>query len=190
MLVAADARQTILQHLPRGAVGMEIGVWRGDFSANILRLARPTRLYLVDPWAVTPSQTHRKSWYSRDNVTQEKLDQLHDLVRSRFASEIEAEQVVVRRARSVEVMAELPAGLLDFVYVDGDHAFAGVQNDLAGAFRAVKTGGLICGDDYSLGSWWGDGVVRGVHEFLAKHPVIVEFIIGKQFMLRKMREAV
>lgn len=188
MLVVPDAKSTVLQCLPRNGVGMEIGVWRGDFSANILRIAEPRKLYLVDPWKATSSATHRKSWYSREKVTQERMDQLFEHVKSRFSSDIAAQRVMVHRAPSHEVLPTLTAGAFDFVYIDGDHTFEGVSKDLSGAFRIVRVGGLVCGDDYSQSGWWGDGVVRGLHQFIATHPVIIEFAMNTQFVIRKLKD--
>ena len=50
----------------------------------------------------------------------------------------------------------------------------------------MKVGGYVCGDDYRLDGWWGDGVVRAVHEFLAAGGFLVHFLRKSQFMLRKL----
>jgi hypothetical protein len=50
----------------------------------------------------------------------------------------------------------------------------------------VKQHGLICGDDYSLGGWWGDGIVRAVHKFVSESPVKIELVLGSQFAIRKL----
>ena len=36
--------------LPKGSVGVEIGVWEGEFSKNFNHAVQPSCLHLVDPW--------------------------------------------------------------------------------------------------------------------------------------------
>lgn len=38
---------------------LEIGVWRGDFSAQIYKVCRPDELHLLDPWEFQPKFKHR-----------------------------------------------------------------------------------------------------------------------------------
>src|SRR2546430_9287984 len=45
-----QGRAFLFKMLPRGSVGAEIGVWKGDFSKLLLRRVRPAELHLVDPW--------------------------------------------------------------------------------------------------------------------------------------------
>ena len=47
--VRLPPREFLLHSLPRNSVGAEIGVWRGEFSADIVRRVRPRRLHLIDP---------------------------------------------------------------------------------------------------------------------------------------------
>ena len=37
MLIPISARQILLESLPKGMIGAEVGVFRGDFSAEILQ---------------------------------------------------------------------------------------------------------------------------------------------------------
>lgn len=50
--------------------------------------------------------------------------------------------------------------------------------------RKVKKGGLLFLDDYVLGNWWGDGVTRAVHEFLAAGGSTILFKIGNQIAIK------
>ncbi len=47
----------------------------------------------------------------------------------------------------------------DLIAIDGDHSYEAVLNDLRGARRLVRDGGLICGDDHDL-----SGVARAFGE--------------------------
>lgn len=177
-----NARDTIIHHLPKGGVGMEIGVWKGEFSAKLLAGTRPRLLHLVDPWKVAEDPQHKIAMYGAARVTQAEMDVIHEQVAKRFSANPE---VKLHRATSTGVLGGMADESLDYVYVDGDHSYEGALADLRAALPKIKTGGFICGDDYALGNWWADGVVRALHEFLAGGGVIIELLIGTQFLLRK-----
>jgi hypothetical protein len=44
------ARRWILNYIPVGGVGVEVGVLRGHFSALLCAKVRPRKLYLIDSW--------------------------------------------------------------------------------------------------------------------------------------------
>ena len=181
------ARKSVLNMVPKGAIGVEIGVWKGDFSAQILRAARPGTLHLVDPWLVSDAADRvGEAWYGEGKITQSGMDTICDQVASRFASEIASGQVRIHRADASVALGSLESASVDYVYVDGDHAYDGVVSDLAQAFRVTKPNGLICCDDYLLGAWWKDGVVRAVHELLVAERVIVEYKADTQIVLKKL----
>jgi predicted O-methyltransferase YrrM len=114
------------------------------------------------------------------------MDGIYQALKRKLANRIEAGQVVVHRDPSAEAMKRLEDESVDFVYVDGDHSYEGVASDLAAAFRVTKPGGVICCDDYILGAWWKDGVVRAVHEFLCSKPVVIDTKADTQIMIRKL----
>jgi SAM-dependent methyltransferase len=186
-VVVADGRETLLHLLPRDGAGMEVGVWRGEFSARILKIAQPRILHLVDPWRLVTDEPYAKALYGSSNTTQKTIDATYAAVGRRFQEEVEAGQVVIHRAASTDAFRTFPDGSLDFVYVDADHTFGAVLSDLDQAFRVVRPGGLICGDDYVLGGWWRDGVVQAFHQFVATHSVVIELLLGSQFAARKLK---
>jgi Methyltransferase domain len=168
--------------LPSGGVGVEVGVWKGDNAARLLKQARPKRLYLVDPWEHRPD-LGANAWYGpRSN--QASMDAIYESVRDRFADD---KRVAVVRARSLEFRREDMRSdeiELDWAYIDGDHAYDGVRGDLEHYARLVRSGGYLLGDDYGLkGGWWGDGVTRAVDEFALAHDYELT-ILGNQFLMQ------
>ncbi len=175
-------RIPVLWSLPRTAVGAEIGVLDGDFSARILRWAAPRKLWLIDPWAYQPD--HSESLFGSERMSQGRMDARYEAVRQRFAPEIERGQVEIIRDFSDRASMLIPNGSLDFVYVDGLHTYEGVKSDLANYYPKLKSGGLIFGDDYRSDCWWGDGVVRAFDELIAEKALRVRFKIGSQIAVR------
>ncbi|MCG3171684.1 MAG: hypothetical protein CALGDGBN_03325 [Pseudomonadales bacterium] len=182
------ARRTLLSLLPRGGVGAEVGVHLGDFSALLLQETAPARLHLVDPWEFRTDAEHSASWYGERGANgQQEMDRRHAHVQQRFTHQIAAGTVEVHRGSSGQVLPGFADDSLDWIYIDGDHAYDAVKQDLDLAWLKVRPGGLIAGDDYAIGKWWGDGVVRAVNEFIGTHRVVVQFFRAGQFLLRKRR---
>ena len=181
----ARSREIVLSLLPKQGTGAEIGVWKGEFSARILEVAEPRTLHLIDPWQARDTESHAAAWYSTARGAD--MEAVYTAVRTRFANEIAETRVVLHRAASTEAMAALPDGGLDFVYVDGDHAYEAVRQDLALARLKTRPGGLICIDDHMAGKWWGDGVIRATNELLGSDPSGLEviFAANTQVVIRK-----
>lgn len=55
---------------------------------------------------------------------------------------------------------------LDFVYIDGNHDYEYVKEDINIWYSKVKEGGIIGGNDFDAGHF---GVVRAVLEFVEKN---------------------
>jgi hypothetical protein len=181
-----DPRRILLRQLPRASIGAEIGVWRGDFSARILRAVRPAKLHLIDPWAFQGGDVYRDAWYGGKLAgDQGAMDEIHRKVARRFAREIESGIVEVHRATSAGVAGGFPDGYFDWVYVDGDHLYEAVRADLEHFAPKLKAGGILAGDDYGLAGWWDDGVTRAVDDFVAGSGWEPATLPGNQFVLRK-----
>ena len=181
-----DPRACVYAALPKGGVGAEIGVWKGDFSDTLLYKAQPAKLHLVDPWRFFDTGDYAESLYGgADAHDQSDMDAIYDGVRTRYATQIAAGQIEVHRALSVDFAGELADGSLDWVYIDGDHTHEGVLADLEAFYPKVRSGGIISGDDYANPGWWHDGVTTAVNEFVRTSPVTIEAVHLEQFVLRK-----
>jgi hypothetical protein len=66
-------------------------------------------------------------------------------------------------------------GVLDWVYIDTDHEYETLRQELHEARRAVKEGGLICGHDYARES---PGVIEAVNEFAMEYGLKVQLYAG------------
>jgi hypothetical protein len=58
-----ETRMRLLRMLPRNSVGCEVGVWKGDFSAQILAVVKPRELHLIDPWVFADRPSYADAWY-------------------------------------------------------------------------------------------------------------------------------
>ncbi|MCG8600669.1 MAG: class I SAM-dependent methyltransferase [Verrucomicrobiales bacterium] len=178
-------RQQLLPKLSHGSVGMEIGVWEGDFSQQLLDHFQPKRLYLVDPWQHDSRYPERR--YGIAGA--EAMEQRYQRVQYRFRHHSE---VVIVRKTSGEIWTEIEA--LDWVYVDGNHSFEYVLAYLKGAHSRLRPGGILAGDDCHLppDDRW-PGVFQAVMAFLRSREGRQYEVIAlqhRQFVLRKPTRAV
>jgi hypothetical protein len=159
-------RVALLDQLPPGGVGAELGVDQGDFTELILRHARPRQLHLVDTWA-----TRR---YNDDKARR---------VQDRFAAQIAAGQIAVHRKLSLDAAAEFADASLDWVYIDSSHAYGVTAAELRAYAGKIRPGGLMAGHDYSMGNWvkgFRYGVIEAVHEFCVEHDWELRYLTAQR----------
>ena len=145
-----ENRRRLLSRMPKGGRAAEIGVWAGDFAADILEITEPSELVLIDPWELL-SKGSGETWTNARHGDAEFMAGLANHVAKRFAGN---GVVHIRQGFSEAVLPAYPDDYFDWVYVDGCHLYDAVRGDLALAFRKVKPGGYIIGDDYF---WKRDG---------------------------------
>ena len=143
--------------------GAEVGVARGDFSADILRGWQGAHLISVDPWREAPAG----EYVDLCNVSQDTQERLYE--RTTKLLEQFGERSSIWRMSSVDASQRVPSKCLDFVYIDARHEYEYVKEDLHCWFDKVRPGGLIAGHDYMDGrvSTGLYGVKRAVDEFFA-----------------------
>lgn len=158
--------EMLRQTVPPNSVGAEIGVFRGDFSAQILEVVKPRKLFLIDPWQFQDGE------YALDpsNLKQEEQEWNYGHVLGRFDKEILSGQVDVIRKHSQAASAFFAVNdlRLDWIYLDAGHYYKAVMEDLLGWFPRIVVDGSIFGHDYCTNSktvQMGFKVVEAVHNF-------------------------
>ena len=175
-------RHFLLEMLPPGSVGAEIGVHLGDFSQVILETVAPRQLHLIDPWIYNPAPEYERALYGgRSEGGQSEMDERHMSVLDRFGPEINRGQIIVHRGESAEMLGALPDASLDWVYIDGNHTYDFVVQDLRLSLAKTKPGGLVTGDDYGEGGWWDGGVKQAVDELAESGNAQLLLIQNGQF---------
>lgn len=177
----ADHRQFLLDMMPVGAVCAEIGVWKGGFSEKIVSRTRPALLYLIDPWRFQ-SEYPDRMYGGKVAGDQAAMDAIHDDVAARLGS---LSNVRIIRAFARDAAEHLSDETLDWVYIDGNHHYEYVCEDLDVFTRKVKPGGYITGDDYEWEPALDYPVKRAVTEFVAAGRAEQILVKNSQFILRK-----
>lgn len=179
-------RDCILSTIPKGCVCAEIGVYKGDFSELILERG-PKKLHLIDPWKYELDPAYSGSWYGGAlGNSQASMDEIHGLVTRRFDSAIRAGLVQLHRETSAVCSSQFPDNYFDWIYIDGNHLYEFVKQDLEMFLPKVKLHGLVAGDDYGSPGWWRDGVTKAVDEVVESGRFEKLLIRNHQFLLRKL----
>ena len=179
-LFQMDPRAELLKRMPKDSVCAEVGVWKGEFSKQILKRTSPQMLHLIDPWMFQPDFPKRKFGGKRGEV-QDDMDKIFGGVEARFGK---LANVQIHRTFSEETLEGFEDGYLDWLYIDGNHAFEYVLKDLTMGFAKVRPGGFITGDDYTWGKKVGFPVERAVQRFVQEQGLQQRIeIMGPQFII-------
>jgi hypothetical protein len=181
-----EHREFLLQYMSTGKVGAEIGVHRGEFSTYLLANAKPSKLHLIDPWKWFDSEEYSKALYGGNKGgKQANMDLRFSKVKKMMKNEIDNGQVQIHRMLSSEAAKNIEDDSLDWIYIDGDHSYKGVMEDLEYYYPKMKKGGYIIGDDYDQVNWYGDDVIKAVTDFIKKYNVEEIQYKNIQFVLKK-----
>lgn len=129
----------------RDLIGIEIGTYRGVYALVYLEELDIKKVFLID---------------SYEGGASNKEEGAHLLLKD---YEDKTEWI---KAKSANVANRFNNESLDFVYIDGDHQYEAVLQDISLYYPKVKKGGLVSGHDY--GRRW-RGVPIAVNEFCKKN---------------------
>lgn len=179
LIVSRFARQHLLESLPKGRVWAEVGVWKGSFSQRILTVCEPSELHLIDPWRFMPQYPVRQYGGAAAD-SQATMNHIYRWVIRRFSH---SPAVTVHRQTSAEACENFPDGYFDYVYIDGDHSYEFVLQDLRLWAPKVRCGGALLGDDYRWNHESGRSVERAVQDFVAESGSSLS-LVHTQFIIR------
>lgn len=134
---------------------LEIGSWAGGSAVTWAEAIKSLnngngRVFCVDPWRSYVNVNKNSGWV---------YDQMHKALASGgifklFVHNIAASGndnlVIALRGPVDDVAPFLAEENFDLVFVDGDHRYLSVINDLGKCSRLVNEGGILCGDDLEL----------------------------------------
>ncbi|MFZ5806437.1 MAG: class I SAM-dependent methyltransferase [Verrucomicrobiota bacterium] len=154
----------ILNSLNLLGEGVEVGTFQGAYSAWILERWQGKKLYSVDPWKSFP----REEYVSvMNNFSKEEYEKHYHEAVSMLSKYGDRSEII--RKTSEEAAPLFADASLDFVYLDGQHYYEAVRQDIASWWIKVKPLGILAGHDYvadghnRFGIY---GVKRAVNEFV------------------------
>jgi hypothetical protein len=149
--------------------GVEIGVEIGKFSERLCKKNPDLHLYSIDPWK------HYSDY--RDHVDQGKLDAFYEETKNRMASY----NCTIIRKFSMDAVKDFADRSLDFVYIDGNHNFQNVTNDICEWRKKVRVGGILSGHDYrKMKGGFPMHVAEVVQGYTAAYHISPWFVFGSR----------
>jgi methyltransferase family protein len=175
------ARLKVIELIEEGDACAEIGVWKGDFSEQIIS-REPRELHLIDPWRFQ-SKFPGRLYGGVAAKSQQDMDAICESVARRFTGN---PTVKIQRSESIAAAAAFADQYFDWVYVDGDHSFDAALADLVVWYPKVKSAGFLCVDDLN----WRDemnrlAVGQACEKFIADRGIKTARVVGDQFIIRK-----
>ena len=119
--------------------GVEVGALSGVYSKVILDSWIGQRLFLIDPWETQPVEIYRED----DGRFNHKgaYDQALELSKK-------DPRAILLKGLSADVVHQFSNNTLDFVYIDANHAYENVFEDMTLWWEKVIPGGILCGHDF------------------------------------------
>lgn len=149
--------------------GVEIGVDKGLYSEILLKANPNLRLYGVDPFEPHEGYQDYVLQSTFDTMIHESAERLAPYPNYTFV-----------RKYSMDAVKDFKKESIDFVYIDGDHRYDSVTNDMTEWSKRVKPGGIIAGHDYFRHPGPAkDYVVRAVHDYTNANNIKPWFILGR-----------
>lgn len=155
MILTSDLLVPSRRHLltlleGRDLVGVEVGVYRGQFSEFLLESGRFREVVSIDPWLWNVFGVNPQTAYVETLARLERFGE---------------------RSRVLRVTSEKAANLfvdssIDFIYIDAAHDYKNVALDMKIWWGKLKAGGLFAGHDFDTRQ---PGVMQAVKEHAADH---------------------
>lgn len=138
--------QKIGTEFPNG-FGIEVGTFKGEFSKEIMSVWSGT-LYMIDVWRPLGDEYIDMSNHGKFDI-------------NIFGEAIKNIKGYEDRAIMIRATSEISSNMfldnsLDFIYIDANHAYDFVKEDIELWYPKVKKGGYLCGHDYLKIDWYND----------------------------------
>lgn len=141
--------------------GIEIGVCGGEHALSLLDNLDIEILYLIDPYEMYEIYINGEG----KNYGQDQLS-----LNMTFEKALEKLKKHEKKLKWIKELSENAANLItkkvDFIYIDGNHDYEFVKNDIELYYPLLKSGGVIGGHDFYNGfATTHNGVINSVIEF-------------------------
>lgn len=136
----------ILNEIPKGK-GIEVGTFKGELSKEILNMWDGT-LYMLDVWRPLGNEYIDSSNHANfeNGVYGDAMSNIRGF----------EDRGIMIRCDSEVGSNIFENESLDFAYIDANHAYSFVKQDIELWWPKVKKGGWLCGHDYIALDWWND----------------------------------
>jgi len=130
--------------------GVEVGVYKGAYSRELCQANPELKLYCVDIWGINDRSQRQRN--------------IHQKIYKYAKWKLSRHNTVLIRDLSMNAVTQFGDDTLDFVYIDANHSYSEVNQDIAGWTKKVRPSGIVSGHDYDLVD-----VRKAVNEYVSKY---------------------
>lgn len=138
-------------------IGAEIGTFDGYYAEMLCEKIPGLNLFVVDPWEVY------------DGYRDHKFVSSMQMAEAKTRERLQKYQCTILKEFSKTAIEWIPDEYLDFVFIDANHAYPYVKEDIELWTPKVRTGGIVSGHDYYITKKGNVGVINAVDEYVKKH---------------------
>ena len=146
--------------------GVEVGVRWGENALKMCEIIPKLDLTVIDMWT---------EYKDTDRLYSNKK---HQRFYEKAKEILAVHNVTFMRMFSMEAVREFALGSLDFVYIDANHKFDYIMEDLIEWVRKVRVGGIVSGHDFT--NYIGEQVVEAVDIYTKVHGIKELFMTDEQ----------
>lgn len=151
-------------------IGVEVGVASGEYSAVLARANPQMKLFGIDPYVPHNDYKDYTSMRTFETLRNGAIKKLNSRKNYEFIEKF-----------SMDAVKEFGDETLDFVYIDANHDFVNVTNDIYEWSKKVKPGGIIAGHDYLFSSNNHTIHVKNVlPAYTAAYKIKPWFVLGRE----------
>jgi lipopolysaccharide biosynthesis glycosyltransferase len=156
---------------------LEIGVFKGDFLEYLVKECNIGSVDCVDLFeGITCSgdaDGNNVIYYDVGKSYLELSEKYKDVLNIRL-----------HKSNSITFLQNQEDNKYDIIYIDGDHSYNGVKNDLTNAYNKIQNGGYIMGHDYEMNM----KKAKNIYDFGVKKAVDEFCINYKQTIISKAND--
>lgn len=179
------SRGHILKQIKNNSVVAELGVWKGDFSKKIFEYCVPKELILVDSWVYDVKiRGCAPQVHGIEPLNQKYFDEAYKETQKKFEN---YSNVLIYKHKSKQASELIEDNYFDFLYIDAEHSYKAVTEDLKYWYPKLKKNGYIFGDDYYWRETDGSfSVEKAYQDFFRKHNIKYWCVFKSQVCFKKL----
>ena len=132
---------------------IEVGSWKGDSAIAMAKANPRVRITCVDTWEGSSSD---------HTINRAKEEDVFAAFKKNVADAGVAHQICVRRGKSHDVAGEWDGGKVDMVFIDANHTYDAVRDDIRSWLPHLMPDGVMLGHDYMTTNF--PGLTQAVKE--------------------------
>ena len=145
--------------------GCEIGIAQGIHSESIIKHLNIEKLYLIDIW----DNYEGNNWLWAQHS--------YKLVQKKFKND---SRIIIKKAYSKNAIKDIQDNSLNFIYIDGNHQYEYVYQDISLWYSKLKINGVMAGHDICLSN-----VMNAVKDFCFNKKINFKIEIPDWYFIKE-----